>query len=111
MPFTIRFHLDEHGSNALAKGLRKLGIDVTTTHSVGLSGATDTEQLAYCLSQTRVIVTQDDDYLKLHAAGIPHAGISYCHQGSRGVGRMIRSLQLIWEVYEPHEMMNYIEYL
>jgi len=31
MPWTIRFHLDEHVAHAVADGLRRLGIDVTTT--------------------------------------------------------------------------------
>ena len=31
MPRTIRFHLDEHCPHAVAIGLRRLGIDVTTT--------------------------------------------------------------------------------
>ncbi len=30
MPRTIRFHLDEHCPHAIADGLRRFGIDVTT---------------------------------------------------------------------------------
>ena len=39
MPRTIRFHLDEHVAHAVADGLRRLGIEVTTTTDAGLLGA------------------------------------------------------------------------
>ena len=35
----IRFHLDENVSNAIAEGLRRRGIDVTTTSETGLIAA------------------------------------------------------------------------
>lgn len=37
MPRTIRFHLDEHCDPAIAAGLRRHGIDVTTTQEVGIT--------------------------------------------------------------------------
>jgi hypothetical protein len=46
MPRTIRFHLDEDVDPAIAEGLRRRGIDVTTTPEVGLLGARDPIQLA-----------------------------------------------------------------
>jgi predicted nuclease of predicted toxin-antitoxin system len=111
MARTIRFHLDEHCPTALADGLRRRGIDVTTTHDAGLAGAPDEEHIAYALDQDRVIFTQDDDYLRLHALGIPHAGIAYCHQQSRSLGQIIRGLLLIWDIYDSEEMRGQIKYL
>lgn len=111
MPRTIRFHLDEHVPHAVADGLRRLGIDVTTTTDAGLLGATDAEQMAYGLAQSRVIFTEDDDLLALAAAGTAHAGIAYCQQHTRSIGQIIRGLELIWEVYEPEEMRNRIEFM
>jgi len=43
----IKFHLDENVSSAIADGLRRRGIDVTTTAEVGLIGASDETQLAF----------------------------------------------------------------
>ncbi len=40
MPETIRFHLDENISLAVANGLRWRGIDVTTTPEEGLIAGT-----------------------------------------------------------------------
>lgn len=111
MPRTIRFHLDEHVAHAVADGLRRLGIDVTTSTDAGLLGAVDADHIAYGLAQGRVIFTEDDDFLVLAAGGTEHAGLAYCHQNSRSIGQIIRALELIWEVYEPHEMRNRIEFI
>ena len=64
----IRFHLDENCSHAIADGLRRRGIDVTTTPELGLLGATDKEQLAHARAQLRVIFSYDDDLLRLAAS-------------------------------------------
>jgi hypothetical protein len=79
MPRTIRFHLDEHVAHAVADGLRRLGIDVTTSTDASLLGAADADQIAYGLAQLRVIFSEDDDLLALAAAGVEHAGLAYCH--------------------------------
>jgi predicted nuclease of predicted toxin-antitoxin system len=78
-------------------GLRRGGISVTTTPEENLIGASDEEQLAFALSQERVIFTQDDDFLRLHQTNMTHAGITYCHQGSRSIGEIVKTLALIWE--------------
>jgi len=111
MTRTIRFHLDEHVPHAIADGLRRLGIDVTTSTDANLLGATDAVQMAYGLAHGRVIFTQDDDFLKLVAAGVAHAGLAYCAPNSRSIGQIIFGLQLIWDVYEPDEMHDRIEIL
>jgi len=111
MPRTIRFHLDEQCDRAIAVGLRNRGIDVTTTQEAGLLGATDKEHVAFALAEGRTIFTRDADFLRLHAAGLEHSGIVYSHQGHDTVGAIIRGLVLIWEVFEPEELKNRIEYL
>ena len=111
MPRTIRFHLDEHCDPAIAAGLRLHGVEVTTTPEAGLLHARDEEHIAYGVASGRVIFTQDQDFLRHHAAGIPHLGIAFCFQQSRSVGQIIASLLLIWEVYEPEEMANRVEFL
>ena len=67
MPRTIRFHLNENCHRAIADGLRRRGIDVTTTPEVGLLSATDEEQAAHGLRTGRIVITQDRDFLRLHA--------------------------------------------
>jgi predicted nuclease of predicted toxin-antitoxin system len=111
MPKTIRFHLDENCDGAIAAGLRLHGVDVTTTAEAGLAGAADREHVAFALAEGRVIFTHDSDFVSLHRAGVPHSGISYCHQQRHSLGELIRRLVLIWEVYERDEFRNRLEYL
>jgi Domain of unknown function (DUF5615) len=111
MPRTIRFHLDENRSRAIALGLRNRGIDATTTPEAGLLHAPDERQLAYGLLEGRVIFTQDRDFLHMHAAGTAHRGIAYCKKNTLGVGKVIEGLVLIWEIHEPEDMENRVEYL
>ncbi len=111
MTRTIRFHLDENCSKAIALGLRRLGIDVTTTPEARLLGTLDEEQAAYASSEGRVIFTQDRDFLRIHSAGRPHAGIAYCEKDTRSIGEIISSLALLWEIYEPGEMVDRVEFL
>jgi hypothetical protein len=75
----VKFHTDENVTDAVAQGLRQRGIDVTITHEVGLARASDEEQLAYALRESRVIVSHDADMLRLASVGTPHAGLAYCH--------------------------------
>ena len=73
----MRFHLDESADHAIARGLRLRGVDITTSTEAHLTGATDEEQLSFALMESRVLFTQDDDFLKLHADGVEHSGIAY----------------------------------
>jgi hypothetical protein len=107
----IRFHLDEHIDSAIADGLRRRGIDVTTTVEAKLRTDEDDAHLAFARTAARVIVTHDADYLRMHQRGMAHAGIAYCHQQTRSIGDIIRGLVLIWELLTPAEMVNHVEYL
>ena len=111
MPRTIRFHLDENCSQAIAEGLRRRGVDVTTTPEVGLLGTLDEEQLAYCRAEGRVIFSYDEDMLRLAAAGVEHVGVTFCQQRKRSVGDIVRGLVLMWERLEPHDMLGRVKYL
>lgn len=111
MPRTIRFHLDENSTGAIADGLRRLGIDVTTTPEAGLLGAADEDQLAYALARGRMVLTHDKDLLRLHAAGVSHAGIAFCRKDARTIGEIVQALALIWDIYDPDEMANHVEFL
>ena len=106
----IRFYLDENVGNAVARGLKKQGIDVITTGEAGRLSTPDEEQIAFATADERVVFTQDKDFLIMHSAGQEHAGIAYARLGI-SVGDAIRGLVLIHELLEPEEMRNKVEYL
>ncbi len=84
---------------------------MTTTVEAGLLRAADEDQVAYCVVNHRVIFTQDKDFPRINAMGIPHAGIAYSRQRTRTIGQIIEALVLMWELLEPNEMENRIEFL
>lgn len=77
----------------------------------GLREAQDEDHFAIALREKRVIVTQDADFLAKHDRGDHHFGIAYCKQGSRSIGEMVAALDLIYQVMEPQEMVNHVEYM
>ena len=107
----IRFHLDENVNPAIAIGLRRYGIDVTTTVEAGLRGTSDEAQLEFARKTGRIIVTQDRDFLIIANSGETHRGIAYCQKGQRSIGEIIESLVLIYEVLKPEELVGQVEFL
>jgi hypothetical protein len=86
-------------------------MDVTTTAEAGLLHAPDEDQLAFAVSQGRAIISRDTDFLRIAAAGHAHHGIIFYPGQARTIGQVIRSVQLIWEVYKVDEMRNRVEYI
>lgn len=111
MPAEIRFHLDECVSIAIADGLRRRKIDVTTTPESDLRSSDDLDQLAFAERGGRVLITQDSDFLRLAREGRAHRGIAYYAPGSRTIGELISRLVLIHAVLNSDEMNGAIEFL
>lgn len=107
----IRFHLDENVDPAIADGLRRRGVDVTTTQEAALLGVEDAAQLAFSSGQGRVLVTHDEDLLSLASRADRHAGIAYCHGESRSIGQVIAALMLIRDCLSADDMRNHVEFL
>jgi len=107
----MRFHLDESVDGAIARGLRDRGYDVTMPFDVGLLEAADEDQLAHAANQSRILFTHDDDFLRIHAKGVQHAGIVYCHPLSRSIGEIVHGLLLIAACLDDSEMQNHVEFL
>ncbi len=106
----IRFYADEQIPKAVIRGLRQRGVDVVTVVDKHRMGASDLEHLRTAHLERRVIFTQDDDFLRLAAAGEPHCGIFYAAQHT-SVRIMIQGLMLIHRVLGADEMIGQIEFL
>ena len=91
----IKFYTDEHVPPAVPNGLRQRGVDTLTAPEAGMLGAEDARHLALAVEQSRVIFSQDQDFLRLHAAGVSHCGIVYAPQ-HMPVGTVVRGLMLIY---------------
>jgi predicted nuclease of predicted toxin-antitoxin system len=106
----IRFYLDEHVAKAVARGLRQRGVDVKTTAEAELLGASDEKHLEFVQAESRVIFTQDDDFLYLASKGLSHPGIVYAPQHIP-IRKIISGLMLIYQVLDATEMQDHVEYL
>ena len=106
----IKFYTDEHVAKAVAQGLRLRGVEVLTVVEANMLGASDEEHIKRALDEVRVIFTQDDDFLRLHAAGVEHAGIIYAPQQT-SIGEIVRGLMLIYQILDAEDMMGHVEYL
>ncbi len=106
----IKFYTDEHVPTAVTKGLRRRGVDVLTAQERDLLTASDETHLTVAASEERVIFTQDADFLRFHAQGNTHAGIVYAHQQTP-IGVIVRGLILIYQVLEPQDMQNHVEFI
>ncbi len=69
---------DENFEDDVVDELIALGHDVVTARAAGLSATPDPDVLAHATADGRVVLTHDNDYYKLHKAGVAHAGIVYC---------------------------------
>lgn len=112
---SLCLYFDHHVPFAIAQGLRRRNIEVTTAREDGAREYRDEALLARATELGCVLVTNDEDFTIIaavwHAAGRPFSGIAYMKHQRISVGKMIDDLQLLAEVYGPDEMINRIEYL
>ena len=106
----IKFHLDEHMPSSVAKGLRELGIDVTTTPEEGMLGYPDPDQFGYCTSVGRVLATRDKDFLRIARATAHHAGLVYSKPGTRSAAEFLDYLTVVHGCLTAEEMQDQIQY-
>ena len=107
----VRYHLDESVDPAVAIGLRRRGVDATTAADQGLLGATDQRQLDFAVADQRMLVTHDQDFLRITAAGATHHGIAYCPPQARSIGEIVRRLTQLWRDRQAEDFINHVEYL
>lgn len=106
----IRFHLDEHVDPAIAAALNRAGIDVTTTNEADLRTKDDEAHLQFARAEGRVIVTRDQDFLRLASGTIDHPGIVF-YSPNQSIREIIEGLILIYEVMLASEIAGRVEYL
>ena len=82
-----------------------------TTQDAGNCGLPDQDLLAFATKEERVLVTFDPDFLSLHQAGTPHAGIAWCQEQKHTIGQLIQALLLVHGVLDRGAMRNHVEYL
>ena len=95
----IRFYADENVDERIVRGLRLRGVDVLTAHAATMIGRSDKDQLSKSTFEGRVLITSDQDFLRLD------------RQYHTNVGTCIWGIKLIADLLAPEEMMNHVEFI
>ena len=85
----MRFYADEHIAKAIILELRQRGVDILAVQETGMLSASDAEHFKRAHNENRVIVTQDDDFLRFHAAGKKYSG-NVCAPQGISIGEIIQ---------------------
>ena len=95
----IRLHADESVDRRVVEGLRRRGVGVSTARESGLGGATDERQLEFATSETRALLTADDDHLVIAGAwtvsGRTHEGVVDYHPAPTTIGHVVGKVHRI----------------
>ena len=113
----IRLYLEEDSmSQALVRGLRARGVDVTTALQEGMIERRDEAHLEYATQAGRVLYSFNvADFYYLHgkclSEGKEHAGLILTRQQRVSVGEQLRRLLRLIAKVPAEEMKNRVEFL
>lgn len=105
----LRYYLDEHIAGAVTQGLRRRGLDALTLTEAG-TGAQATRSTLRSPERRAGPSWHDDDFLRLAAQTMDHAGVVYLPQ-RRSIGETVRGLTLIADVLGAERMRGHVEFL
>ena len=97
--------------SAIAVGLRRRGINVTTTAEAGLIQSIDEGQLAFAIAEKRVLVTRDRAIHTSANKFAHHAGIVIAKSGRKLIGPTVHALAGLHRAHTSDQMVDRIEYL
>jgi hypothetical protein len=107
----LRFYLDENVPTEVGRQLRSSGIDVVTVRDLDRLGTADRDHLSRATSLARVLCTHDQDFLRLAAEGIEHAGIAFAPQTRVSVGGWVRELRALHTRFDAEQVANQVFFL
>lgn len=95
----------------IAAQLIRHGIDVITVRDLSLLGDSDPNHLRLASELGRVLCTQDQDFLRMHAEGIEHNGIAFGEQYGATIGGWVKALRRLYESKSAEDLLNHVEFL
>lgn len=113
MPHSL--YMDVHVPKSITDGIQRCGIDVVSAQADGAATATDEELLQLAVKQSRLLFTQDNDFLEIasrwQSEEKPFPGIIYGHQLRCSIGRTIEDLELICTCMHAEELDSQVVHL
>ncbi len=109
---TPRFHLDECLTVRIAKGLRLRDRDCTTSKDAGLISASDTQQWEFAKQEGRIIITVDQDFLRIATDDNDHPGLIYwTRSGEEHFGQLVKHINELCSGTLAEEFRGAVYYL
>ena len=104
---SIALYMDENVLKAVARELRRRGVDVITIQEDGLLGAPDSDILDRATQLQRAVFTHDVDFLREASRrwreNIPFYGVIYAHPLHVPHGVCVRDLKLIAVILDSQD--------
>lgn len=102
---SIRFFAEKHIPKSVTEALKLRSIDVIRAEDVGLSHSDDEGIMAFAVSEGRILLTHDSDFVRIHhlylRRGTTHYGIMYVVPALQGVvGEVVKHLVFWYEAVE-----------
>lgn len=107
----ISFYLDENVPTEVSRQLRSSGIDAVTARDLGQLGGSDRDHLRRATNMARMLCTHDQDFLRLAADGVAHAGIAFSPQNRVSIGGWVRELRALYTRLDAQQVENKVFFL
>jgi hypothetical protein len=112
---SVGLYMDVHVRSEVTDGLRRRGVDVLTAQEDGSTRLFDPVLLDRATALSRVIFTQDDEFLceavKRQRHGDDFATVIYAHQLRVSIAQCINDLELFAKVATVEESRGQVVYL
>ena len=112
---SVALYLDHNVDVHVMAALSSVAVDVICARDDAQARTGDRDLLKRATEMKRVIVTHDEDFLRIAAlwqgAGQPFAGVAYCHQSALTTGELIEALMLFALGSDQADVENIVTYL
>ena len=82
-----------------------------TARDLGQLGGTDRDHLGRATKMARMLCTHDQDFLRLAAEGVEHAGIAFSPQNRVSIGGWVRELRALHTRFDAQQVENQVFFL
>ena len=107
----IRFYLDESVQLAVAEQLSLSEIDVVSVHSLDKLSDSDANHLQRAGEMHRVLVSYDQDFLRLAQEFTEHYGIAFGHNETATIGGCVKALKMLHGKYTAEDVQGHVIFL
>lgn len=107
----IRYYLDENVNPVVAEQLRLWEIDTVSVRDMEQLGDDDRSHLARATELGRVLVTHDQDFLRLATENTNHAGIVFAPQYGATIGGWLRQLRKLHQSTTAEAMAGQVRFV